>query len=94
MLHRRPRLTGTAEERMIREYVDTGLRKARYDKLEDGSFVAEVPALRGAIATGSSLEECRGRLAEVIEEWVLVRVSRGLKVPAIDGIEVAVTAKR
>ena len=78
---------------MIREYVEQGLRKARYDKLEDGTFVAEVPGLRGVLATASSLERCRAQLAEVIEEWVLVRVSRGLKVPALDGIEVAVTVR-
>ena len=34
---------------------------------------------------------CRRQLAEVIEEWVLVRVSRGLTVPAVDGVTVAVT---
>jgi predicted RNase H-like HicB family nuclease len=79
---------------LIREYVERGLRKARYDKLEDGSFVAEVPGLRGVIAAAGTVEKCRAQLAEVIEEWVLVRVARGLKVPAIDGIEVAVTDRR
>lgn len=78
---------------MIREYVERGLRKARYDKLEDGTFVAEVSGLRGVIATARTLEACRERLAEVIEEWVLVRVARGLKVPALDGIEVSVTGR-
>lgn len=76
---------------MIREYVERGLHRARYDKLEDGTFVAEVRGLRGVVATGATLEACRRQLAEVIEEWVLVRVSRGLRVPALDGIEVAVT---
>ena len=77
---------------MIREYVDRGLRRARYDKLEDGSFVGEVPELQGVLATAATLEECRNQLAEVIEEWVLVRVSRGLPVPVLDGVEVSVTA--
>lgn len=75
---------------MISEYVECGLRKARYDKMEDGTFVAEVPGLRGVIATARTLEKCRDRLAEVIEEWVLVRVARGLKVPALDGIRVGI----
>lgn len=78
---------------MISEYVECGLRKARYDKLEDGTFVAEVPGLRGVIATARTLEKCREQLAEVIEEWVLVRVARGMKVPTLDGIEVCVTGK-
>lgn len=76
---------------MIREYVERGLRRARYDKLEDGTFVAEVPGLKGVLSTAPSLEECRERLGEVIEEWVLVRVAKGLKVPALDGIEITVT---
>ncbi len=79
---------------MIREYVERGLRRAKYDKLEDGSFVAEVAGLDGVLSAAGTLEECRERLAEVIEEWVLVRVARGLKVPALDGIEVAVTDRR
>jgi predicted RNase H-like HicB family nuclease len=75
---------------MIRQYVDAALRGARYDKLEDGSFCGEVPRLRGVLASADSLEECRDQLAEVIEEWVLVRVARGLRVPPVAGIEVRV----
>jgi predicted RNase H-like HicB family nuclease len=76
---------------MIREYVDRALRRAQYDKLDDGTFCAEVPALRGVLATGDTLEECRDQLAEVVEEWVLVRISRGLDVPPLDDIEVKVS---
>jgi predicted RNase H-like HicB family nuclease len=42
------------------------------------------------IATGRSLEACRDQLAEVVEEWVLVRVSRGLPVPRLGTIRVQV----
>lgn len=76
---------------MITEYVACGLRRARCDRLEDGTFVAEVPGLRGVLSTAPTLEECRRNLAEAIEEWVLVRVSRGLRVPPLGGIKVAVT---
>jgi predicted RNase H-like HicB family nuclease len=68
---------------MIRQYVEEALRRARYDKLEDGTFYAEVPGLRGVLATAPGLEECRAQLAEVVEEWVLVRVARRLSVPAL-----------
>ena len=67
---------------MIRQYVDEALRSARYDKLEDGTFYGEVPRLRGVLATAETLEECRSQLAEVVEEWVLIRVARRLPVPA------------
>ncbi len=75
---------------MIRQYVDEALRRAQYDKLEDGTFSAEVPELPGVLATGDALEACREELAEVVEEWVLVRVARGLDVPPLGGIEVKV----
>jgi len=75
---------------MIRQYVEQALRNARYDKFEDGTFCGEVPRLRGVLATGKTLEECRNQLTEVIEEWVLVRVARGLAVPPLGRVEVRV----
>ena len=68
---------------MIRRYVDQALQRARYTQLEDGSYCAEVRGLRGVIATGATLEKCRSSLQEVLEEWILVRVARGLDVPAL-----------
>ena len=68
---------------MIRQYLDAALERARYTEFDDGSFGAEVRGLRGVIATGDTLEECRRALQEVVEEWVLVRVARGLDVPAL-----------
>ena len=68
---------------MISDYVETALHRARYKLLEDKSFAAIVPGLRGVIATGKTLEDCRAELAEVIEEWILFRVSRGLAIPSL-----------
>ncbi len=53
--------------------------------LEDGTFCGTVTNLRGVVAMAGTLERCRDELAEVVEEWVLVRVARGLSVPAIGG---------
>jgi predicted RNase H-like HicB family nuclease len=75
---------------LIRQYVDEALKMARYDKLEGGTFYGEVPRLRGVIATANSLERCREQLAEVIEEWVLVRVARRLPVPRLGKARVKV----
>lgn len=75
---------------MIRQYVEEALRGARYDKLEDGTFCGEVPRLRGVLATGETLEECRNQLSEVVEEWVLVRVAKGLPVPTLGKIGVKI----
>ena len=68
---------------MVSQYVSTALERAEYRLLDDGSFAATVRSLKGVLATGVSLEACRRELAEVVEEWILVRVARGLAVPAL-----------
>ena len=75
---------------MITRYVASALERAEYRLLDDGTFAATVRGLRGVIATGATLEACRSDLAEVIEEWVLVRVARGLAIPALDGATIRV----
>jgi predicted RNase H-like HicB family nuclease len=75
---------------MISRYVARALERAQYRLIEDGTFGATVRGLRGVIATGATLEACRRDLAEVVEEWVLVRVARGLAVPALDGATIRV----
>jgi len=76
---------------VIREYIDRALHRATYDKLEDDTFAGEIPGLQGVLAHAATLGACREQLAEVIEEWVPVRVSRGLSIPTVDGVTVAVT---
>jgi predicted RNase H-like HicB family nuclease len=75
---------------MISRYVERALRRARYVEAEDGSYCGTVAGLRGVISTGSTLEVCRAQLVEVIEEWILVRVARGLAVPPMGGARVEV----
>jgi predicted RNase H-like HicB family nuclease len=68
---------------MVSHYVATALERAHCRLLEDGSFAATVRGLRGVIATGTTLEACRRALAEVVEAWILIRVARGLAIPAL-----------
>ena len=75
---------------MILAYVQEALGRAEYEKLEDGTYVAEVPGLQGVLGTGETLEACRADLAEVVEEWVLVRVARGLSVPPLGDVTVEI----
>lgn len=46
--------------------------------------------MRGVVALGRGVEECRGQLAEVVEEWVLVRVARGLPIPKLGGVTIKI----
>src|SRR5213594_327092 len=74
----------------VTAYVDKALQRARYRQVDGRVFCATVPGLQGVIATGPTLEACRDQLAEVVEEWVLVRVARGLRVPPLGGTKVEV----
>jgi predicted RNase H-like HicB family nuclease len=75
---------------VITNYISEALHRARYSVVDGGVFCATVPGLPGVIATGDSLENCRDQLAEIVEEWVLVRVSRGLSVPRLGTVRVQV----
>lgn len=68
---------------MVSEYIQAALELAEYDTLEDGSYVATVEGLRGVIAIGDSIEECRRDLIEVIEGWIALRMRFGAKIPMI-----------
>jgi predicted RNase H-like HicB family nuclease len=79
---------------MITRRVEQALARARYDPLEVGSWCAAVPRLRGVIAAGSTLEASRSELAEVVEAWILVRVSRGLPIPRLGRVAIQVRRAR
>ena len=69
---------------MIRNYIDAALRQAHYELIDDEEpYYGSVPGLQGIWASGKTLEECRDRLADVIEGWVLIRLSRGLTIPPL-----------
>jgi len=62
---------------VISQYVGAALRKARYEILpDDGSFYGEIDGFTGVYANAPTLEECREELREVLEEWILFRLSR------------------
>jgi predicted RNase H-like HicB family nuclease len=74
---------------MLLEYVRTAMRHAHYEILDEGEgFYAEIPECRGVFANAQTLEACREQLAEVLEDWLLLRVSRNLDLPIIDGAEI------
>ena len=76
---------------MLKQYLETALRKARYEIRDDEpGFYGEIPECRGVWATAATLEECRLQLEDVLEEWVLFRVSRNLSLPVLDGVELRI----
>ncbi len=76
---------------MLRNYIGAAMRHARYEILpDDGSFYGEIPDFAGVYANAATLEACRENLEEVLEEWILFRVSRNLPLPVVEGIELTI----
>lgn len=76
---------------MLTEYIRAAMRRARYEILADeGIFYGEIPGFDGVYADTETLEECREVLQEVLEEWLLFRISRNLPVPVVDGIDLTI----
>ena len=76
---------------MIKEYIQAALRHARYELINDEEpYYGEVDGLQGVWATGKTLEECRENLVDVLDGWILVRLSRGLQIPPIDGASITI----
>jgi predicted RNase H-like HicB family nuclease len=70
------------EEKMITEYVQEALKRAKFELINDEEpYYGEVTELRGVWATGKTLEECRHNLVEVIDGWLVIRRQKGLGVP-------------
>ncbi|MBI5415613.1 MAG: type II toxin-antitoxin system HicB family antitoxin [Candidatus Omnitrophica bacterium] len=76
---------------MLIEYVQAALRHARYEVLPDQKkYYGEIPQCKGVYASARNLEECRKQLAEILEEWVLLRIYRHLRLPVFNGVKLAV----
>jgi predicted RNase H-like HicB family nuclease len=77
------------EMEMICEYIETALKRAHYEIIQDEEpYYGEIAELQGVWATGKTLEECRQKLAETIEGWVMIRLSHGLSIPEICGVRI------
>ena len=75
---------------MLTRYLRAALHRATYRVLEDGTFFGEIPGFDGVWANAEALERCREELEEVLEEWILFRVSRQLPLPTVDNIELKI----
>jgi predicted RNase H-like HicB family nuclease len=76
---------------MLTSYIRAALHKARYEILsDDGTFYGEIPEFDGVYSNAPTLEECRDELEEVLEEWILFRVSKNLELPIVDGLTLTI----
>ena len=73
---------------MLSSYIRAAMHQARYEILsDDGTFYGEIPGFQDVYTNAGTLEACRDELEEVLEEWLLFRVSKNLSLPFADGTE-------
>ena len=75
---------------MLTKYIQAAMRRARYEKLDDGTYYGEIPGFDGVYADTPELESTREQLREVLEGWLLLSFDRRLGVPVVDGIDLAI----
>lgn len=69
---------------MLSDFITQKLAKARYELLKDGSYYGEISSLKGVWADATTLDQCRAKLREVLEEWIVLKLRAG---DAIAGLE-------
>ena len=73
------------------EYLKEAMRRAEYERLEDGSgFYAHIPGFDGLWASGPTIEDTRNELFDALDGWLYVNafVSQ-LPAPKLEGVELA-----
>jgi predicted RNase H-like HicB family nuclease len=73
---------------MLTKYIEAVMERATYETLPDGSIHGKIAGFGGVSAQAETLEACRKKLEEALEEWVLVRFANNEPLPALEGIEV------
>ena len=66
---------------MLSDYLSKKLKKARFKLLKDRSYFGEIPGLKGVWANARTKEVCRKELAEVLEDWLFLKIRDKEKVP-------------
>jgi predicted RNase H-like HicB family nuclease len=79
---------------MLIKYIHAALEHAKYEIIDDEEpYYGEVPELQGVWASGKTLEECRKNLEEVIDEWIIIRLRKGLLIPLIENLNIETTGE-
>jgi predicted RNase H-like HicB family nuclease len=67
---------------MLTKYIQAAMDKATYEILpDDRTFYGEIAGFDGVWANAATLEACRNELKEVLEGWILLRVSLHMPLP-------------
>jgi predicted RNase H-like HicB family nuclease len=75
---------------MLTDYIRAALARSEYKQLDDGSWFAEIPGFEGVWANAATVEACRTELAEVLEEWLLLKIHDHDPILVVDGHDLSI----
>jgi predicted RNase H-like HicB family nuclease len=73
---------------LLAEYARLAARHARFSELEPGQWFADVVGLQGVWGDGTSRDEARAELEDAVLSWAALKLSLGVEVPPVDGVDV------
>lgn len=72
---------------ILTEYRKRAMAEASIEPVGEHWWHAEIPACGGIWAVGQDVGEAREALQQVLEEWMLIRLQRGLGLPPVRGLD-------
>jgi len=79
---------------VIDDYVSNALKSATVEQLEDGTYYTEVAELQGVWADSDSEQNAREELADVIREWLELKIEdEDYDIPVIDHLDLNATVR-
>jgi predicted RNase H-like HicB family nuclease len=72
---------------MLISYIQNAMRLAKYEILENGQFYGEIEGFQGVWAQEDNLESCREELQSALEDWLVLGLRMGHKLPIVAGIQ-------
>lgn len=73
---------------MLTQYIQTAMRHAKYELMENGRFFGSIPECQGLWAEGPTLEECREELQSTLEDWIMIKLRHGDQFEVIGGVDI------
>jgi predicted RNase H-like HicB family nuclease len=75
---------------MLTEYITAAMDKAEFEIIEDGSYYGRIPGFKGLWANARTLGKCRKELQSTLEDWLLLGIALGHKLPTVNGMRLRV----
>jgi len=71
------------ENMMLTRYINAAMELATYGTMSDGTYFGEIPDFHGVWANADSQPACARELRSVLEDWIVLSLSKNMPVPVL-----------